>query len=545
MPLRKAPVAEQVGADLREGRRRGGDDRFYGINGEFLIFDQCGELAFAFRAALKGLADQRSEFGGQGVGGLAGDAAAGQQRRGGGEGEFAVGGDFVDRCAAVHGVLDRVVIIDDRLVRLVLGQFGADVGAGVGETARRTTGDGFDARDAPAEAGLDRADQVALPGGEGGFRGGGGAGRGIGGLGEVAGGRGRQARGLCCGGERRAAAHLGRQRIGGRLIGSNHLRKAARFAGGILRGIVLIDFGDLGVGDCGNRYTGRIEQRILDHAAFRHGEFGGVLGEVGFERGVAGVGGRREGAGGNEGRLTAALFEQQRGIGLRHAGGEARHAGDRSGDLFDQQLLAQVAAQLRLGHAVLAKEGLERGLVEAARHTGKGGDVGNAAVDQPLADAKAHFGRELVEGHPFNHLIEHLVEPARFDKCRHRHPRLVLPRLIIGKPHAVAQLANADFLAADFCDIGAADAAKGRISGDVAQRESHADKGDEAEREDLAERRGKHAADGGNHGAGNLSARRGDARLRDALETWRHGIKARKGLFMAAQGGLPIAPARR
>ena len=247
-----------------------------------------------------------------------------------------------------------------------------------------------------------------------------------------------------------------------------------------------------------------------------------------------------KGLDGNVGRLTTSLFEQQRGIGLCHAGSEAGHAGDRCCDLFDQQLLAQVAAQLRLGHAVLAQESFERGLVEAARYAGKGGDVGDAAVDQPLADAEAHFGRELVERQSLDQLVEHLVEPARFDKRRHRHPGLVLPRLIIGEADAIAQLADADFLAADLGDIGAAHAAKGRIAGDVAERKGHADKRDEAERKEFADGRGKHAADGGNHGAGNLSAGRGDARLRDALEARRHGIKARNGLFMAAQRRLRI-----
>ena len=264
------------------------------------------------------------------------------------------------------------------------------------------------------------------------------------------------------------------------MIGRDHLREPARFARGILRSIVLIDFGDFGVGDLRNRDAGRVEQRILDHPTFGHGEFGGVLGEVGLERCVAGVSGRREGAGGNEGRLTAALFEQQRGIGLRHTGGEARHAGDRGCDLFDQQLLTQVAAQLRLRHAVLAEESLERGLVKAARDAGKGGDVGDASVDQPLADAKAHFGGELVEGQPFDHLVEHLVEPARFDKRCHRHPGLILPRLIIGDADAVAQLADPDFLASDLGHIGAADATECRIAGDVAEREGHADQHDEA-----------------------------------------------------------------
>src|SRR3546814_2675315 len=56
------------------------------------------------------------------------------------------------------------------------------------------------------------------------------------------------------------------------------------------------------------------------------------------------------------GREAAPLFEQQRGIGLRHRLRDARHAADRLGDLLDEQLLADVAAELRFGHVVLAQE---------------------------------------------------------------------------------------------------------------------------------------------------------------------------------------------
>src|SRR3546814_13681709 len=104
---------------------------------------------------------------------------------------------------------------------------------------------------------------------------------------------------------------------------SDLLRETARFARGILRGVILVDFGDFGVGDCGDRHRGAVEQRILDHAAFGHSKLGLVLRQEGLERGVAWVGGRREGARRNEGRLAAALFEEQRGIEIgRASGGE-------------------------------------------------------------------------------------------------------------------------------------------------------------------------------------------------------------------------------
>src|SRR3546814_11873756 len=79
----------------------------------------------------------------------------------------------------------------------------------------------------------------------------------------------------------------------------------------------------------------------------------------------------------------------------------------------------------------------------------RSGQVGDAAVDQPLADAETQLGRELVEGRSFDELIEHLVEPARFDEGGHRQPRLILPRLIIGLTDALAQVADTDIPAAD------------------------------------------------------------------------------------------------
>src|SRR3546814_15251184 len=72
---------------------------------------------------------------------------------------------------------------------------------------------------------------------------------------------------------------------------------------------------------------------------------------------------------------------------------------------------------------LLAQEILEHRLVELARHAGKGGQVGDAAVDQPLADAETQLGRELVEGRSFDELIEYLIDPARFDEGGHRQPR--------------------------------------------------------------------------------------------------------------------------
>ncbi len=311
-----------------------------------------------------------------------------------------------------------------------------------------------------------------------------------------------------------------------------------------MRGIVFIDLGDFGVGDRGNGNRGAVEQGVLDHAAFGHGELRLVLRQEGLERRVAGVGGRREGAGRNEGRLTAALFEEQRGIGLRHAERDARHLRDRRGELFDEELLAQVAAQLRLADAVLPQEVFEHRLVELARHAGESGQVGDAAVDQPLADAEAQLGRELVERRSFDELIEHLVEPARFDEGGHRQPGLVLPRLIIGLTHALAQFADADILAADLRDIGAADPAEGRVAGDVAERKGDPDKHDEGEREEFADRRGKHGANGGDHEAGILSGR---ARVRAIARCFRREAVRYQGWmgFCGVRHALPMSPARR
>src|SRR3546814_6755103 len=105
-------------------------------------------------------------------------------------------------------------------------------------------------------------------------------------------------------------------------------------------------------------------------------------------------------------------------------------------------------------------------------------------------------------------MSEHLVEPARFDEGGHRRPRLVRPRLIIGLTDALAQVADTDILAADLCDIGAADAAEGRVTGDVAEGKGDPDERDEGEGEKFADRRGKHGADSGDHEAGDRKSTR-------------------------------------
>src|SRR3546814_10129224 len=76
---------------------------------------------------------------------------------------------------------------------------------------------------------------------------------------------------------------------------------------------------------------------------------------------------------------------------------DARQAADGLGELLDEQLLADVAAKLRLGHIVLAQEAFEPGLIETARHAGEDRQVGDAAVDEPLADPEAEFVRILLK----------------------------------------------------------------------------------------------------------------------------------------------------
>src|SRR3546814_6625337 len=94
-------------------------------------------------------------------------------------------------------------------------------------------------------------------------------------------------------------------------------------------------------------------------------------------------------------------------------------------------------------------------------------------VDEPLADAIAEFGRKLFERLALDQLVQHLVEPARFDEGGHGQRRLVLAFLVIGKANAVAQFAEADFAAADARDIGAAAAAETAAAGHVARSEEH------------------------------------------------------------------------
>ena len=208
-------------------------------------------------------------------------------------------------------------------------------------------------------------------------------------------------------------------------------------------------------------------------------------------------------------------------------------------------MLANVAPQLRFADPVLLKEGFKARLVETARHACKDRQVGDTAVDEPLADAETEFVGELFEGRTPDQLIQRLVETARFDEGGHRQPRLLLPRVVIRKAHAVAQLADADVGVADAGDIGAADTAEARAARDVAERESDPDEHDKGEREKLADRGGEEVADGGNHEASGLSAKR---------DAHRCGcFRGATGLHQGAKAGfgrwaidrLPMRPRRR
>src|SRR3546814_10926274 len=95
-------------------------------------------------------------------------------------------------------------------------------------------------------------------------------------------------------------------------------------------------------------------------------------------------------------------------------------------------------------------------------------------VDEPLADAIAEFGRKLFERLALDQLVQHLVEPARFDEGGHGQRRLVLAFLVIGKANAAAQFAEAVFAAADARDISAAGPAEPAASGQAPEPEGAA-----------------------------------------------------------------------
>src|SRR3546814_14699932 len=112
---------------------------------------------------------------------------------------------------------------------------------------------------------------------------------------------------------------------------------------------------------------------------------------------------------------------------------DARQAADGLGELLDEQLLADVAAKLRLGHIVLAQEAFEPGLIETARHAGEDRQVGDAAVDEPLADPEAEFVRILLKRFALDELVQHLVEPARFDEGGNNRKSVVSGKSVSGR----------------------------------------------------------------------------------------------------------------
>src|SRR3546814_10034112 len=100
--------------------------------------------------------------------------------------------------------------------------------------------------------------------------------------------------------------------------------------------------------------------------------------------------------------------------------------------LLDEQLLADVAAKLRLGHIDLAQEPFEPGLIETARHAGEDRQVGDAAGGEAVADPEGESVRLLLKRFALADRVQHLVEPAQFDEGGNGQRRLVLPSLVQG-----------------------------------------------------------------------------------------------------------------
>jgi hypothetical protein len=157
---------------------------------------------------------------------------------------------------------------------------------------------------------------------------------------------------------------------------------------------------------------------------------------------------------------------------------------------------------------------------------------------------KAQLSGELIECRTLDQLVQHLVEPARFDEHRLGHFGLVLPSLIIGAVHPIAQLADTDFGVADRCDIRAADAARAHIPGHVHQRKANADQDDKGEREEFADGGPEQAANGGDHRKQTF----GQGAASTVARCFRRAAKRHQGgkgpFHGPASPGLPIGPGR-
>ena len=388
-------LGDQVGADLvlNAGQRgRGGGDYFGDVDQHIAcIVRERLDHRLVIRADVEAGAGHGGIFGRELEAGLV-DRGPGAGPRGGDEhGQLVRGGDFFEGAAVGEAVLDLADEIGEGVLALLGGELRGDLRAGIGEAA---AGGGLDALDldhVETGRGLDRADHGAGGSGED-LRGDGftGAGHEFGagdwtdadvGGGE-AGGRGG-------GGE--GAARLGARGDGGDgvAVGQGGAADHALFDPAVSRLVLLVVGRNLLVG-CGHGpelFGGDAGE--AEGAAFRHRVARDILAVEGLEFGRSRCRAAGERCVRKQRDAAATLLERGVGVWPRDARRDADAGGDGGDDEALEQARLDLAANLRVGQALLREEGAIRLLAEAPVEPAHAGDLHDLGVDQFLGHGEA------------------------------------------------------------------------------------------------------------------------------------------------------------
>ena len=413
-------------------------------------------------------------------------------------------------------------------------------GRGGGERRRRARVLAFDLQHDIAERPPQRADDVADLAGKGGI---GDFGRGLRGksrLLRIRKGRGLEPDRLCRRADRRSRPDLGSERGRGGLVADHDLGDGAQIGSGIFGTLRGEGSGNLGRGRCRlGRDAGRVHHGIAHDPALGHAVLRDVASVESGEIGIGRRGARCKRLAGHEADLPGALFEQQAGIRQRQSARHLRSAAGRADQLTEQDLVADLGADLRIALADLAQRGIVFLLAELAVQPGQARVAGDGGVDRLLAHDDALRLGELPDRGGIDEIIDRGIEAAPGDELRHVERRLLLAiavQVLLGRG---AHVGDGDRGLADLrCDIRLGDRAVGAARArPVLQHERQAEQGDEGKGKPGTQRVRDHAANETHHGRVGRSvvAKRGWCA---ALGGWPGRIKSAAPHLCAARGAV-------
>ena len=288
---------------------------------------------------------------------------------------------------------------------------------------------------------------------------------------------GGQSLGLGGGIKRLARFDFGDHRLGVGFARHDQLRHAARFKCRVFRLVGIVARRNLGIG-----WRGRVLQHFLakagiaDHAAFGANEIVlmrlVITGQFLVGRRLF----RGEQRGRQQGDGAAALFLEQRGI---TSGQFLRHHRSERGRhhyLPGHQPLFQILAHQFFTDSALLQRLAERILAEAAIRPPESGNLGDFAIDQPVAGNDPVILAEHGDRRAVDHLVQHLVEPAVGQEAAHRHARIIPLHVFQRRAGSLAEIRGVDALVADHRrPVAPGHAAEAAIAGNVAAGKGEGD----------------------------------------------------------------------